>query len=122
MSVVTSEPTPTAPSLAENGQRVPLTGAENLGRAKSVVLAIDRSQSMTGGPLANAIAAARAFIAAKPVSDRVAVATFATEPLLLTDFSIRAQRRRRRARVDQGRPGAGDDAVRQRSSSAASRL
>jgi tight adherence protein B len=90
VSVVTSELTPSAPSLAENGYGVPLAGAQNLGEAKSVVLAIDRSQSMKGGPLANAIAAARVFIASKPGQDRVAVATFATEPLFLTEFSTRA--------------------------------
>ena len=89
VSVVTSKPTAQAPSLAEDGHGVPLSGAQNLGQAKSVVLAIDRSQSMKGGPLANAIAAARAFIASKPSQDRVAVATFATEPLFLTDFSTR---------------------------------
>jgi tight adherence protein B len=81
--------TTSAPSLAENGHGVPLAGAQNLGQAKSVVLAIDRSQSMRGMPLANAIAAARAFIASKPGGDRVAVATFATSPLFLTDFSTR---------------------------------
>jgi tight adherence protein B len=90
VSVVTSERSPNAPSLAENGHGVPLAGAQNLGRAKSVVLALDRSQSMKGGPLANAIAAARAFIRSKPGQDRVAVATFATEPLFLTDFSTSA--------------------------------
>ena len=54
------------------------------------MLAIDRSQSMKGGPLANAISAARSFIASKPGADRVAVATFATQPLFLTDFSTTA--------------------------------
>ncbi len=91
VSVVTSKRTPNAPSLAENGHGVSLAGAQNLGSAKSVVLAIDRSQSMKGGPLANAIAAARAFIASKPGADRVAVATFATEPLFLTEFSTTAR-------------------------------
>ncbi|MEP6910762.1 MAG: type II secretion system F family protein [Actinomycetota bacterium] len=90
VSVVTSERTQNAPSLAEDGHGVALAGAQNLGQAKSVVLAIDRSQSMKGGPLANAIAAARSFIATKPDQDRVAVATFATEPLFLSDFSTRA--------------------------------
>jgi tight adherence protein B len=89
VSVVTSKPTATAPSLAENGHGVPLAGAQNLGEAKSVVLAIDHSQSMQGAPLANAIAAARAFIASKPVPDRVAVATFATNSLFLTEFSTK---------------------------------
>jgi tight adherence protein B len=87
VSVVTSEPSSTAPSLAENGNGVLVSRAENLGRAKSVVLAIDRSQSMRGEPLARAVAAARAFLAGKPDADRLAVATFATQPLMLTDFS-----------------------------------
>jgi tight adherence protein B len=87
VSVVTSTPTSRPPALSENGLRVPLRRAQNLGRAKSVVLAIDRSQSMKGKPLSNAVAAARAFIAAKPDQDRVAVSTFATEPLFLTSFS-----------------------------------
>jgi tight adherence protein B len=89
VSVVTSEQRQNPPSLSEDGVRVPLAGAQNLGRAKSVVLAIDRSQSMKGAPLANAIAAARAFIASKPGQDRVAVTTFATSPMFLTDFSTR---------------------------------
>ena len=91
VSVVTSKRTPNAPSLAEDGHGVSLAGAQNLGSAKSVVLAIDRSQSMKGGPLANAISAARSFIASKPGQDRVAVATFATEPLFLTEFSTTAR-------------------------------
>ena len=51
------------------------------------MLAIDRSQSMRGAPLANAIAAARSFLASKPAADRLAVASFATKPQILTDFS-----------------------------------
>jgi tight adherence protein B len=87
VSVLTSEPSQVAPSLTENGRKMPLSRVENLGRTKSVVLAIDRSQSMRGEPLARAVAAARAFLAAKPAADRLAVATFATTPLMLTDFS-----------------------------------
>jgi tight adherence protein B len=87
LTAVTSGPSATAPKLTENGRPVSALHAENLGRAKSVVLAVDRSQSMRGAPLANAVAAARAFIAAKPPADRVAVATFATRPVMLTDFS-----------------------------------
>lgn len=87
VSVLTSEPSNVAPTLTENGRKVSLYSAENLGRSKSVVLAIDRSQSMRGAPLARAVAAARAFLAAKPAADRLAVATFATSPLMLTDFS-----------------------------------
>jgi tight adherence protein B len=88
VSVLTSEPSSAKPTLLENGHRVALSRTENLGRAKSVVLAIDRSQSMRGEPLARAVAAARAFLAQKPAEDRLAVATFATRPSMLTDFSV----------------------------------
>ncbi len=83
---VTSKATYSAPVLTENGQEVTGLVATNLGRAKSIVLAVDRSQSMAGQPLDAAVAAARAFVAAKPQEDRIAVATYATEPLFLTGF------------------------------------
>jgi tight adherence protein B len=86
-SVVTSSPTSKPPRLLENGRPVSGLLAENLGRAKSVVLAVDRSRSMAGKPFTDAVAAAQAFLRAKPRDDRVAVATFATTPLLLTGFS-----------------------------------
>ncbi|HXV33379.1 MAG TPA: type II secretion system F family protein [Gaiellaceae bacterium] len=83
---VTDRPTSSAPALTENGE--PVTGlvATNLGRAKSLVLAVDRSQSMSGQPLTDAVAAARAFVAAKPAQDRISVLTYATEPIFLTGF------------------------------------
>jgi tight adherence protein B len=87
LSAVTSAPTSRPPAVAENGRAVVGLEAENLGRAKSVVLAIDRSQSMKGEPLTDAIAAAQAFVRAKPPGDRIAIATFATQPVMLTDFS-----------------------------------
>ena len=83
---VTESPTESAPVVTENGEPVADVVATNLGRAKSIVLAVDRSRSMDGEPLANAVAAARAFVAAKPLEDRIAVATFATEPVMLTGF------------------------------------
>jgi tight adherence protein B len=83
---VTDEPTYSAPALTENGDQVTGLVATNLGRAKSIVLAIDRSRSMVGQPLVDAVAAARSFVAAKPLEDRIAVVTYATEPLLLTGF------------------------------------
>jgi tight adherence protein B len=83
---VTDEPSITEPTLTENGEEVTGLTATNLGRAKSIVLAVDRSQSMAGKPLEDAVAAARAFVAAKPEEDRIAVATFATEPVMLTGF------------------------------------
>jgi tight adherence protein B len=87
VTVLTSEPSSQAPKLRENGLAVRIDRTENLGAEKSVVLAIDRSQSMRGAPLAHAIAAARSFVDSKPAEDRVAVASFATRPQLLTDFS-----------------------------------
>ena len=84
VNVVTSKRTSTAPLLLENGRRVTLSSAQNLGRAKSVVLAVDRSQSMKGKPLADAAAAARSFLSAKPPGDRIAIATFATTPQMAT--------------------------------------
>jgi tight adherence protein B len=87
VSVLTSDPSSQAPKLRENGQPVRIERAENLGAEKSVVLAIDRSQSMRGAPLANAVTAARSFLAAKPAADRLAVATFATKPQIVTAFS-----------------------------------
>ena len=84
--VVTDKPTYSAPTLTENGDEVTGLVATNLGRAKSIVLAIDRSRSMEGQPLEDAIAAARAFVAAKPLEDRISVLTYATEPIVLTGF------------------------------------
>jgi tight adherence protein B len=75
------------PSLGENGRAVVGLRATNLGRAKSVVLAVDRSQSMTGRSLADATAAARAFVAAKSAADRVEVISFGHKALALTRFS-----------------------------------
>jgi tight adherence protein B len=78
---------PTQPYVRENG--APVVGAQtaNLGRAKSVVLAVDRSQSMRGRSLADATASARAFVAAKGGDDRIEVIAFGREALGLTKFS-----------------------------------
>jgi tight adherence protein B len=75
------------PRLRENGSPVVGFQATNLGRAKSVVLAVDRSQSMAGPKLADATAAARAFVATKAASDRVEVMAFGHQPVTLTKFS-----------------------------------
>ncbi len=85
--LVTPRPTGRAPGLTENG--VPVAGLEaaNLGRAKSVVLAVDRSQSMRGQALTDASRAARAFVRAKPRSDRIAVVAVGKRAVQLTGFS-----------------------------------
>jgi tight adherence protein B len=87
MTVVSSQPVSKSPRVTENGRPVSGLRAENLGRAKSVALLVDRSQSMKGQPFANAVSAAQAFLRAKGSQDRVAVGTFATKPVMLTDFS-----------------------------------
>jgi tight adherence protein B len=83
-AVVTSTPSSNAPIVTEDGQAVAAFQTTNLARAKSVVLAVDRSQSMKGKPLAEAIAAARGFIGGKPRSDRIAITTFATRAAFVT--------------------------------------
>jgi tight adherence protein B len=75
------------PAIRENGREVAGLRAENLGRSKSVVLAVDRSQSMRGRALKDAADAARAFVARKPSGDRIAVVAVGRSALLLTRFS-----------------------------------
>jgi tight adherence protein B len=77
----------TVPGLREGS--APVTGIEayNLGRAKSIALVIDNSQSMSGRPLRDAVAAARTFVAAKGAPDRIEVVAFGHRALALTRFS-----------------------------------
>jgi len=75
------------PRLGENGLPAAGLQAVNLGQAKSVVLAVDRSQSMAGASLRDATAAARAFVAAKGPNDQVEVVTFGHQAVSLTGFS-----------------------------------
>jgi tight adherence protein B len=76
-----------APTLTENGRSVVDLTAQNLASAKSVVVAIDRSRSMAGRQLDDAVAGARNFVAAKAGSDRVAVVVFGSHAVQLTRFS-----------------------------------
>ncbi len=85
--LVTPKPTASAPPLTENGARVAGLQAANLGRSKSVVLAVDRSQSMRGGAMSDALQAARSFVAGKPIADRIAVVAFGKRALQFTGFS-----------------------------------
>jgi Flp pilus assembly protein TadB len=87
LSVVTSSPSGRAPHLTENGNAVAGLDAQDLGREKSVVLAVDRSRSMAGASLTNALAAARAFVAAKGQRDRISIVAFGHRALSLTRFS-----------------------------------
>ncbi len=84
---VTPTPQKKAPKLTENG--VPVTGfdAVNLGQAKSIVLAVDRSRSMHGGALRDATTAASRFVSVKLPGDRIAVVSVARRAVRLTGFS-----------------------------------
>lgn len=98
---------PAAPRLFENGLPAAALRAENLAEGKSVVLAVDRSQSMEGEAIARAVEAARAFVAVKPRRDRLAVVAFGSDAVLLSRFSsatIDADIALRRLGVD-GRQG-----------------
>ena len=86
-TVVAPVATDQPPTLSENGQPVVGLNVQNLASAKSVVVAVDRSQSMSGKKLADAIAGARAFVADKADSDRVAVVVFGSNAVELTKFS-----------------------------------
>jgi len=87
LTVVTSTPISRAPTLEENGAPAVAYTAYNLGRQKSVLVAVDRSQSMHGEPLTRAVAAALTFVAARPARDRLAVLTVARRVVMLTGFS-----------------------------------
>lgn len=86
-TVISSAGPSYGPALTENGLHVTGLQAVNLANSKSVVLAIDRSRSMRGTKFANAIAAARQFVASKPGSDSVSVMTFASSVAAVSRFS-----------------------------------
>lgn len=86
VTVVTPQGAAT-PVLSENGHAVAALQAANLGRDKSVVLAVDRSESMRGAALADATAAAEAFVAEKAPGDRVEVLAFGRDVDRLDGFS-----------------------------------
>ena len=75
------------PAVWENGTPVAGFDAQNLGRAKAMTMVIDNSQSMRGKPLADAIAGARGFIAAKQPADELSVISFGSTATTLAPFS-----------------------------------
>ena len=78
------------PTITENGQPVAGLQEQNLGKIKAITTVIDRSQSMHGKPLADAIAAARTFVGKKNGSDQLAVIAFGSKPQTLSPFSTAA--------------------------------
>ena len=71
-------------ALRENGRPVVGLSATNLGQSKAIELAVDRSESMSGAPLAHAIAAAKSFVSATGTNDHVGVVIFGRSALTLT--------------------------------------
>jgi VWFA-related protein len=86
VTVVAPTKSTPAPRLREHAAPVQGFSVHRL-QGKSVVLAIDRSTSMRGRPLERAVAAARAFVRAKPKDDRIGVVSFGSSALQLTSFS-----------------------------------
>jgi tight adherence protein B len=87
VTVVAPSTSMAPPGLTQNGAPVAGLTATNLGASKSVVIAIDRSQSMSGQALVQATTAARAFVAAKPPADRVSILAFGSTAVSLTGFA-----------------------------------
>jgi tight adherence protein B len=86
-SVVSSAGTSTAPAITEDGQPVAGLEEQNLGSMKAIAALIDRSQSMRGKPLNDAVAAARSFVGAKQSADELSVISFGSKAQTLSPFS-----------------------------------
>jgi hypothetical protein len=87
LTVVTATPSVSPPRVSENGTPPAGLQAANLASQATIMLAIDRSQSMHGQTLVRALSDSRSFLDTKPDSYRVAVVTFASQPLLLSQPS-----------------------------------
>jgi tight adherence protein B len=87
VSLVVSGAGKTLPPLYENGSPVKGRYAQNLGANKAIVLAIDRSKSMSGTPLTRAAAAANSFVERKPQSDLVSIVSFGHTALTQAQLS-----------------------------------
>lgn len=81
----------TAVTLRENGRPTVGLSATNLGESKAIVLAVDRSESMRGKPLANAIDAAKQFVSATGPNDTVGVVAFGRSAVTLTQDLAQGQ-------------------------------
>jgi hypothetical protein len=77
----------TPPRVYENGRRVALLYASNVGHPGALVLAIDRSQSMHGPSLRTAIAIAQRLVADEAPSTRIAIFAIGATTSQLSPFS-----------------------------------
>ena len=87
VTAITSQPEANPPTLRENGKPVGNLVAKSLGGAKAVAIAVDRSKSMSGKPLADAIAAAKVVVDRKGKDDQVALFAFSSDAQEVTDFT-----------------------------------
>ena len=74
------------PSLSVDGQQPVGLTKTNLGARPSIVLAVDRSRSMAGKPLAAAVAALRRFVEQKRQLDQIEIVAFGSSAQALTGF------------------------------------
>jgi tight adherence protein B len=87
LTIVASSAAHSRPSLAEDGTAVSGLALQNLGDAKSIVLAIDRSQSMKGRAFKDALAGATAFIHPEGARDRVGIVAFGSHAVTVQPFA-----------------------------------
>lgn len=84
------DPDPSAVEVTANGEAVSDLTVEPIGNSTvpvGVVLAIDASGSMAGGPIEAAKEAAQSFVEQARPEDRIAVISFADEVLVLSGFT-----------------------------------
>jgi hypothetical protein len=87
VSVVLPHESASPPRVFENGRLVSIRYARAVGRASTIALAVDHSQSMHGQALHNAVAVARRLLADKRPGDRIALFAIGSKAVQLTDFS-----------------------------------
>jgi tight adherence protein B len=71
------------PRVREDDKRVVGQVTANLGQTKTIIAALDRSQSMRGKPIANALAAARQFVGTLGSADHVGIVAFGRSAIVL---------------------------------------
>jgi Mg-chelatase subunit ChlD len=95
VSAVLSDNSTDMPSVVENETPVHVVDASPVGRADTVALVVDHSQSMRGTVIATALVIARSLLQDEPASTRIAVFANASQAVQKTKFS----KKRRKARA-----------------------